>query len=281
LARTEQAQARIVYRLPQPRASGAGVGGNLAAIALTATAVLLFLGGVLFGRATMTATPAMTATSGAPTATAATPGPAAPAVPATGAQVPVPAATGGAVAKVGPARVVDGVPVGWARSQQGAVAAATNYASALSGPIVLDPARRRAAIAVIAAPEARAAIQRAYDEAVPLLRKGLKADQPGGGTQVLLRSIPVGWRVDRYDGSRAQISIWATGLGGSTSGIPVQEGWGITTVQLRWVSGDWKETSARTVPGPVPVADDSAPTGSADLIGQANGFKEYHYAPGA
>src|SRR5438093_1164930 len=85
-----------------------------------------------------------------------------------------------------------------------------------------------------------------------------RASAPGAGTDVVLRSIPVGWRIDQYDAATAQVAIWATSIGGRTGGgVPVREGWGVTTVQLRWVGGDWREATAATADGPVPLPDDA------------------------
>jgi hypothetical protein len=55
------------------------------------------------------------------------------------------------------------VPVGWAYSQAGAIAAATNYTAVLSSELLFDSAKRRLAVDTIAAPEARGQLQRALD----------------------------------------------------------------------------------------------------------------------
>ncbi|MEA2668777.1 MAG: hypothetical protein QOJ33_1711, partial [Chloroflexota bacterium] len=65
--------------------------------------------------------------------------------------VATPATSAGA----GAARIQDGVPVGYTRSQAGAIAAATNYTQALSGQLLLQPDQYRAAILAVAAPEAK------------------------------------------------------------------------------------------------------------------------------
>jgi hypothetical protein len=274
-------RARVLYRLPEQRRFGAnGLPGMLT---MVLAALVLFLGGLVVGRATMTggqgAAPATTAA--APPATAAD-APTASSVPA--------AATGEAAAatagRVGPRQVENGVGVGYARSQAGAVAAAANYTTVLSSSLILDDDRRQAAIDTLAAPEARRRLQRAFDRAVASLREGLGVRGAGGeSTQVLLRATPVGWRVEEYGGGTAKVAIWVTSVGGSLGGaqgpVPVREGWGTTTVHLRWVGGDWKQLASSTTEGPVPIADVAPPTAAADLIGQANEFKEFTYAPGS
>jgi len=273
-------RARVLYRLPEQRRFGAGRPTLLTMLLL---AVVVFLGGLAVGRATMTggrtggaAAPATTgaaaAAAPAPT-TAATPGTAAAraaAAPATG---------------VGPRRVTNGVGVGYAHSQQGAVAAAANYTRALSSAIILDTARRRAAIDTLAAPEAKARLQKSFDQAVASIRAGLGVSGAAGdGAQVLLRATPVGWRVERYGDGTARVAIWMTSVGGSVGGnggsAPVREGWGTTTVTLRWVGGDWKQVASTTTDGPVPIADVAPPTAAGELVSEANEFKEFTYAPG-
>ena len=61
--------------------------------------------------------------------------------------------------------------------------------------------------------------------------------------------------------------------------MPIREGWGTTTVDLRWVKGDWKQVDSTTVDGPVPIAD-VTPTPAPELVSKASEFKEFTYAPG-
>jgi hypothetical protein len=274
-------RARVLYRMPEQRRFGAsGLPGMLTLVLM---ALVLFLGGLVVGRATMTRSPA--ATAAPPTSAAA---PASSPAPAAETATPGQAAgeAGAATSRVGPRRVVNGVGVGYARSRQGAIAAAANYTRALSSALILDTASRRAAIDTLAAPGARARLQRNFDQAVVSLRQGLGLTGAAAeGTQVLLRATPVGWRVDAYGAGSARVALWVTSVGGSLGGdqgsVPIQEAWGTTTVDLRWVGGDWKQWSTTTTPGPVPIADVSPPTAAAELIGKANEFKEFTYAPGS
>ena len=272
-------RARVLYRLPEQRRFGAS--GTPRLLTLVLLAVVLFLGGMVIGRASMTRDQdggAATATS-APAA-AATPSPTVAATPGTAAAAPAE----GAASKVGPHRFKAGVGIGYARTQQGAVAAAANYTSVLSSDLLLDTTRRRAAIDALAAPEAKARLQKTFDQAVVSLRQGLGVT--GGaddGTQVLLRATPVGWRVEDYDNGTAKVAIWVTSVGGSIGGkvpVPIREGWGTTTVTLRWAGGDWKQVESTTTDGPVPIADVAPPTAAPELVDKANEFKEFTYAPG-
>jgi hypothetical protein len=273
-------RARVLHRLPEQRRFGAGGMPGLLAMVLGAT--VLFLGGLVVGRATMTGDQAgAAAPTTAGTAAAAAPAPTTAASPGTAAAPRAAAPATG----VGPRRVVNGVGIGYAHTQQGAVAAAANYTRALSSTLILDTARRRAAIDTLAAPEAKVRLQKTFDQAVASVRAGLGVSGPAGdGAQVLLRATPVGWRVEQYGKGTAKVAIWITSVGGSVGGsggsAPVREGWGTTTVTLRWAGNDWKQVASTTTDGPVPIADVAPPTAAGELVTKANEFKEFTYAPG-
>jgi hypothetical protein len=273
-------RARVLYRLPEQRRFGAG--GMPTLVTMVLLAVVLFVGGMVIGRASMTGGRQDGGAATATTAPAAaqTPSPTVAATPGTAAAAPAEAA---AATKVGPRRFEAGVGVGYAHSQQGAVAAAANFTRVLSSDLILDKARRRAAINALAAPEAKARLQKTFDQAVVSLRQGLGVKE-ADRAQVLLRATPVGWRVEQYGKGSARVAIWVTSVGGSLGGqggtVPVREGWGTTTVSLRWVDGDWKQVASTTTDGPVPIADVAPPTAAGELVTKANEFKEFTYAPG-
>jgi hypothetical protein len=272
-------RARVLYRLPEQRRFGAS--GVPAMLTMVLLALVVFLGGLVIGRATMTRSPAGTPTATTPPATAAAPSTAA----ATAGTAAAPAQASAVTSEVGPRAWRKGVGVGYARTPEGAVAAAANYTRVLSSDLILDDARRHAAIDTLAAPEARARLQKTFDQAVASLRSGLGVTgATGKDTQVLMRATPVGWRVVEYDSRAAKIAIWMTSVAGSvgqtSQPAPIREGWGTTTVQLRWAAGDWKQVASTTADGPVPIADVSPPTAAPELVDQASQFKEFTYAPG-
>ncbi len=283
MAATEQGRARVVYRPSDQRSAWPAAGlGRFGVLALVA---LVFSGGLVIGRwtgrpAAEPASPATQATAAAPAAPGAAS--ATPAQPRTAAGTS--AASPGTLAKAGPSRLVDGIGVGYAHSRPGAVAAATVYASAFSGDLLFDTARRRRAVAAIAAPEAVASLQRSMDEAVPLVRKGLRLPADGPvASRVILRTTPFGWAVDRYDDKTAQVSVWTTGIVGSVTGIAVQQVWATTTIDLKWVGGDWKELGVTSRDAPTPLAPDTGVPSPADaFLQQTQRFKEYYDdAPGS
>jgi hypothetical protein len=279
VAVTNQARARVVHRLPEQRRFGAG--GAPGMVTMLLLALVLFLGGLVVGRASMTRDPAAGAAPATPAVPAVAPSTVAP-TPETAAEAPPADA---AASPVGPSRVENGVGIGYARTQEGAVAAAANYTKALSNDLILDDDWRGRAIDTLAAPQAKARLQKTFAQAVASLRKGLGVSAAGDGSQVLLRATPVGWRMDRYGDGTAKVAIWVTSIAGSLGGdqgpVPILEGWGTTTAELRWVQGDWKLLNTSTTEGPVPIADVSPPTAAAELVDEAAKFKEFTYAPGS
>lgn len=277
MAIREQSRARVIYGMPEQRRLGSG--GGLGIFGLLALALLLFAGGLLIGRWTGVA-PQPATREGSPATPLAT-------TPRAGTSAPgtaVPRAATGERAWSG--RLVDGfVPVGWARSEAGAVGAATNYTSLLSSEVLFDPAKRQTAVNAIAAPRARARMQRELADTARAVAAALTRGTASAGAaldpdKMIFQTIPVRYRVELYDGNRARVAIWTTGVGGyESSTLPVQEAWGVTTVELAWIDNDWKETSATATDGPVPVADDTPPTPAPILVGEAQRYKEYHYDP--
>jgi hypothetical protein len=272
VAVTERSRARVIYRLPDQRVSRAA-GPALAPtrLSLLLLALVLFSGGLVIGRGSVrsgsAAEPAATSQATAP-------------VQSPPATVEAPAA-GRAQAGVGPAKVLAGVGVGWARSREGAAAAATEYTRVLGGELVFDQARRHQALAAFAAPRALPALRRASDQAAALTLKGLRlpAGAAGAGRAVVL-TVPVGQKVERYDQKSARVAIWTTGLAGSVTGIPVAQAWGVTVVDLEWVDGDWKQVGVTSRPAPTPLASsDEVPSSANEFLEQTRQFKEYDYAP--
>jgi hypothetical protein len=277
----------VIYSLPEQRRPGSPGGFGL--FGLLALALALFAGGLLIGRWTGAVPQAPVAQRGqsAPQATtaASTAQPAGTA-PATAVPADRPLMVNGE--QVWSGRTVNGVPVGWDHSEAGAVGAATNYTAALaSSDLMFDAARRGAAVDTIAAPQSRERLRRDLKDQAKVIAASFFGLQDGETAlaqvdlrKVIFQTIPVRYHLDAYDGTRARVTIWQTGIGGyQDSSLPPQEAWGMTTVQLQWIDKDWKETAATVRDGPVPVADTNNPTPAPDLIHELQQFKDYHYAP--
>src|SRR6266516_4419897 len=86
---------------------------------------------------------------------------------------PTTATTSSGRAGAGPTTVVNGVPVGYARTRPGAVAAATEYVTLLSGSAVLENAKIQAILEQIVAPKALPELRSGYKSVTQLVRRKL------------------------------------------------------------------------------------------------------------
>lgn len=132
-----------------------------------------------------------------------------------------------------------------------AVAAAARAITAFNGDVLLDPSRLQQVVARIASAESRAQLTAAFEQASAETRSKL-----GVGTVpapvIVLRSIPVGYRLERFSTGRATVAIWYVGIVGSGATVQPQQSWRTEVVTLMWESGSWKVSSFRSTDGPTP-----------------------------
>jgi hypothetical protein len=173
-----------------------------------------------------------------------------------------------------------GVPLGWPQSPSGAVAAAAGYAKVLSALWFLtDSARRGQALDRMAAPEALARLRADQDN----IAAGIAMGPLGAGlgrpeVATMLRTSMLGYQLQGYSPGQAQVVLWAVVLYGNTGGLEPQALYVTSTLRLRWMA-DWKLAEIWTVPGPVPVQGQAAPTEAGELIQASQRFKEFDDAP--
>ncbi|MBT2444220.1 hypothetical protein J7E93_29835 [Streptomyces sp. ISL-36] len=167
------------------------------------------------------------------------------------------------------------IPSGFARDEQGAQSAAVNYAVALGSDGMFNADSRHRIVDTVYTPEASSRLKGPQDAAYSpefLQRLGLDAggNAPAGNTFVS-RTIPVGTKVEAFDGNTAKVSVWYTGLigmSGPGSTDPVSTTWKTWTFDLQWANNDWKIVADSQKDGPAPVPGDIAAS-SADEISQA------------
>jgi hypothetical protein len=182
------------------------------------------------------------------------------------------------VSGVRPATTAGGVPVGYARSGDGAVAAATTYLAALAGRTVLDPAARRAALDAVVLPAARAEVERTLRvDPAGAARAGLPVALADGS--LVARTIPAASRLRAYDPDSASVEVWTVSLLGTRSLGKVTAAWSTTTVTLRWSGGDWRLAGLATRSGPVPSTGGEVPSRYDDLLTATANLDGYSYAP--
>jgi hypothetical protein len=179
-----------------------------------------------------------------------------------------------------PARWIAGVPVGWPQTEEGAIGAAAAYARVLSALWFLgDTHRRQQALTTMAIPESLPGLQAAQDQVATGIARGpFGAGLARPGVRSVLRTSLLGYRVDRYTPTDAEVLLWAVVIYGNDGGLVPQALWATSSLRLRW-AGDWKLVGTVTVPGPVPVQGQAAPSAVSELMDVAERFKEFSYAP--
>jgi hypothetical protein len=153
----------------------------------------------------------------------------------------------------GPSRVVDGVGLGYPRSEAGALAAATEFLEVSGGSAVTDQDAYRAALETLAAPEwtSRARETGANATSFALERYGEDAT---------VVTTPVAHRVASFSPEAASVELWAVMTAAGPKLKDAEQNWITARLQLRWVEGDWRLSSEDTASGPTPV-----------LLGDSNG----------
>lgn len=177
----------------------------------------------------------------------------------------------------GPRSVDANVPVGYARTQAGAVAAGTTYLATASERLVaLDPAARQVAVARMLAPDAGSGVA---DNMLSPLAMIDTARQKGHVTngRALVRMLPLAYKVNAYAPDRAQIAVWSAGVFTIEGLTAPTEAWSTTTVDLVWSAGDWRLYSIASTPGPVPAAPQAPVTSASQLLDSIDGFSSYRY----
>jgi hypothetical protein len=179
----------------------------------------------------------------------------------------------------GPTRVENGVPVGYAHTPEGAVAAATNFIVVQNGPLITQPDKYRVAIDTLAAPSFRPTLRSqaekslAFEDSVGVISSAQQ------GRAVAFRIVPLAYHVDRYDGGTARIAVWAESLVGIDGVLVTKEVWATAAYSVDWVTGDWRLSGEEPVSqGPVPVTSQPA-TQSLQFPSQLKDFQAYGYGP--
>lgn len=177
------------------------------------------------------------------------------------------------------------VAAGYAKNEQGAASAATNFSVALSSDGMFKKDSRDSILDTVYTPEAAAVLKGSMDKAYStafLAKLGLDADgnAPADSTFVS-RAIPVGTKVESFNGDTAKVSVWYTGLvgmAGPGSTDPVATTWQTGTFDLRWLGNDWKITAETQKDGPAPVPGDVTASNADEISKAVEQFGGFTYA---
>lgn len=147
--------------------------------------------------------------------------------------------------EVGPTSTKNGVPVGYARTREGAAAAATNFERVRSGPFLAKEKAYRLAISTMAAPDwEREGLDSATRDLANVAdRYGLTVD---------VESSVLRYRVDAFSGDSAQVSVWLVTVFHSEIHHVPESAWSTVTYTLIWLNDDWRVADARAIETTVP-----------------------------
>ena len=77
----------------------------------------------------------------------------------------------------------------------------------------------------------------------------------------VLRAAPIGYRIDSYDGTRSEVTVWMVALAGGPLLKPVAQ-WRLLTIELEWTPQGWRVSGGHGAGGPSPDSPASRPRGS-------------------
>jgi hypothetical protein len=181
-------------------------------------------------------------------------------------------ATDAVKAPAGPSRTEKGVPAGFSGDEAGAVAAAAAFVATGQALLDMDPIAVEDAVRQMAsAGAADRQVSSTLDE-LGRLRDVLAA----GSGPIVFRQSPVAWRVESFAPGRARVAVWNVGVLSRVGVAAPQAAWQISTYDLVWERGDWRNATETVVPGPAPLLDNSAaPATAGQLLAALDRFSAF------
>ena len=183
------------------------------------------------------------------------------------------------IAGPGPTELRAGVPVGYAHTEMGAVAAATQYVAGIDAKRLFSEDARADALDVMAAPESRDELAEQMEPGFTLALEGLgqSGEEVAADPTVVARSVPTGYAVQSYSDEEAVVDVWATTIFFAEGRQALTDVWTTQRVTVGWVDGDWRLLAFSGSDGPAPPQTPTSSTsGSAERI---NAFDEYVHIP--
>lgn len=176
----------------------------------------------------------------------------------------------------GPTKFSNGIPAGFARSKDGARAAAVAYVR--TGQVLIDlppdelDQAVRAISAVGSANEQVSIVEHQLDQVRAVLAPGT------GPTRYVQAALAT--RVDAFAPDRAHVSVWNVGILSRNGVADPQAGWYTSEFDLVWERGDWKLWSETTDPGPAPGLNSGMSRAtSQELDAALDGFTPWESSP--
>lgn len=180
----------------------------------------------------------------------------------------------------GPARVEEGVPVGHARTREGAAAAVASYQRAFADAAILQPEVMRRRLEIVASPDYVQRMLAVNSPGRERLALGPIGQGIRHGIQTLYVGVPIGYRIESFSPRRARILSWGFTLLGNASAVAPRAYFGLTHTDLIWLDGDWKIAGTEASFGPTPkVQTPPGPVGGYDVMRLARELRSYGSTP--
>lgn len=161
-------------------------------------------------------------------------------------------------------------------TREGAVAAASRYATALPGLLAMSEADARAVVTEMTTDAGRVAALASLESRVAVLRDEL-VRAPG---EAMVRQQVLATRLEAYTDSEATVAVWTAQVAGvDRSDEPTVPQATFTTVYVvvQWERDAWRLASSRSTPGPTPALV-GAPTDTAVFVATLDGFADWRPA---
>lgn len=168
------------------------------------------------------------------------------------------------------------IQVGFARTADGAVAAATSHLMLLNSTMSLDSRNDTAILDATVSAQTRNAHQQdmvQFRSMTAPFASAISVDPKSGA-----------YELTRYNETSAEVRIWCPLLITPREGVDGlgSTSWTTTTVSLIWQDNDWKLSATLIVspkPDPKPIVAQPSPRSRAETVSGLGDFKEYANAP--
>ena len=176
----------------------------------------------------------------------------------------------------GPSDKVEGVGVGFTRTEEGAVAAATNLVLTLEQAGTTDRSNAIRAYEILAAEGSKQALAADMAATWDALHGSIAVNGPIDSS-LFLRTVPVGHEIVRYSPDRATVDVWTLTVVAAAGMREPLASWETATVEVVWEQEDWKIWSALSIEGPSPAWAESNPSATATFLASVDALEGYRY----
>lgn len=146
----------------------------------------------------------------------------------------------------GPSGETNGIPTGYSRTEEGAVAAATNFNLLSARGDSVDEEALVTAMETLATPDWK-------EEARRQARSGYEFIVDTYGTDADVSAATVRYELQDFSPDQATVRLWTVSVVSGSKKSTVDEVWAVVTVDLSWVENDWRIAGIESSVGPAPV----------------------------